>query len=289
MPTLPRHISDVVSDWLSHSEDNIDRIEPLSSGDTSCARVISQAGLDLFLKWRRNAIDGMFAAEAQGLQALAQAKTGLRIPKVHLCEEQFIAMEHVATKPGSEADWQALGVGLAKLHNNKVAEFGFAVDTFCGPTRQNNRKSRDGFQFFAEQRLLPLTATGRDKGLLQRQDCRAIESICDKLPVLLPAQAACLIHGDLWNGNVLFAQSGAAVLIDPAAYQGWAEAELAMTTLFGGFADAFYSEYQNHAGIDARWRERVDIYNLYHLLNHLVLFGEGYYASVSRILKSFRP
>jgi fructosamine-3-kinase len=87
---------------------------------------------------------------------------------------------------------------------------------------------------------------------------------------------------------VLFAESGAPVLIDPATYNGWAEADLAMTVLFGGFAEAFYSEYGNLSGIDPDWTKRADIYNLYHLLNHLTLFGAGYFQAVARILAPFK-
>jgi protein-ribulosamine 3-kinase len=287
MSALPRPISDAFLQWLDNLEDSIEKFEALSSGSTNSARVVSRNGMDLFLKWRDDVIDGFFAAEAEGLAALGQQKSGLRIPKVHWHDENFVAIDYIATKPPAEADWIALGIGLARLHSATSTEFGFHVDTFCGPTLQNNKKSRDGLQFFAEQRLLPLTETARNKGLLQRKDCRAIESLCAQLPALLPVQPACLIHGDLWSGNALFAQSGAPVLIDPAAYHGWAEAELAMTTLFGGFDDAFHAEYQNHSAIDAQWRQRADIYNLYPLLNHLNLFGEGYLQNVLRIVKSF--
>jgi len=287
MSALPRHISDSLSQKLNNSEDGIAQIESLASGATNSARVILLNGMDLFLKWRSDIVDEFFAAEAQGLTALIQQRSGLRIPKVHCHDENFIAMDYIATIRPTQSDWMALGISLARLHSAAAAEFGFHIDTFCGPTRQNNRKSRDGFQFFAEQRLLPLTEMARNKGLLQRRDCRAIESLCAQLPSLLPAQPACLIHGDLWSGNVLFAQCGEPVLIDPAAYHGWAEAELAMTMLFGGFDDAFYAEYHNHSTADLQWRQRADIYNLYHLLNHLTLFGEEYLQSVLRILKSF--
>lgn len=287
MDTLPRHIKNAISEWLSAKQDSVYRIESIASGDTSSARVLSKAGFDLFVKWRDDVVEDMFEAETQGLLALSRRNSGLRIPKVCFHDEKLIAMDYIATRPPSEADWQALGIGLAQLHSESVIEFGFPVDTFCGPTRQRNKTSGDGFQFFAEQRLLPLTEIARNKGLLQRKDCKAIESLCAQLASLLPLKPACLIHGDLWNGNVLFAQSGAPVLIDPAAYHGWAEADLAMTTLFGGFSDAFYGEYQNHSPVDPHWRQRADTYNLYHLLNHLVLFGEQYRSAVVRILKGF--
>jgi len=288
MTTMPRVTAEAVADWLAAESDRIDRTELLSSGETNSIRLISRDGRDLFVKWREDAIEEFFTAEAAGLAALKHRQSGLGIPQVQFHNENVIAMDYVATKHATEDDWQALGAGLARLHKETHDEFGFDIDTFCGPTRQYNKKNRDGFQFFAEQRLLPLTEIARNKGLLQRRDCKAIEILCHQLPSLIPPQLARLVHGDLWNGNVLFAQSGTPVLIDPATYWGWAEAELAMTVLFGGFMEAFYSEYQNHSDIDPRWRERVDIYNLYPLLNHLVLFGAGYCSAVTHILTPFR-
>jgi fructosamine-3-kinase len=108
-----------------------------------------------------------------------------------------------------------------------------------------------------------------------------------RLPQLVPQQPASLLHGDLWSGNAISDRHGAPAIIDPAVYYGWAEAELAMTALFGAFAESFYQAYQEMRPLESGWRERFDIYNLYHLLNHLNLFGESYLGEVRAILRRY--
>ena len=114
-----------------------------------------------------------------------------------------------------------------------------------------------------------------------------VERVCDRLPELIPEQAPALLHGDLWSGNVHAGPDGLPVLIDPAVYQGWPEAELAMTRLFGGFDQAFYDAYESSYPVLADWRERIPLYNLWHLLNHLSLFGRSYLQEVDSILRRY--
>lgn len=104
----------------------------------------------------------------------------------------------------------------------------------------------------------------------------------------MPPQLASLLHGDLWSGNAITDHQGAPAIIDPAVYYGWAEAELAMTSLFGAFPDAFYRAYQEVRTLEAGFRERFPLYNLYHLLNHLNLFGKSYLSSVLSILRKYQ-
>jgi fructosamine-3-kinase len=104
---------------------------------------------------------------------------------------------------------------------------------------------------------------------------------------LVPEQPASLLHGDLWSGNAITDDRGSPAIIDPAAYYGWAEADLAMTALFGGFADRFYSAYMETRPLSSGWRERFGLYNLYHLLNHLNLFGRGYYGQVMGVVRKY--
>lgn len=114
-----------------------------------------------------------------------------------------------------------------------------------------------------------------------------VEKLCDRLPELIPEQPASLIHGDLWSGNAMFDSRGQPAIIDPAAHYGWAEAELAMTTLFGSFPDVFYRAYQEARPLEPDFRERFPIYNLYHLLNHVNLFGGGYLGQSLSILRRY--
>jgi fructosamine-3-kinase len=111
-----------------------------------------------------------------------------------------------------------------------------------------------------------------------------VTALAGKLPDLVPAQPASLLHGDLWSGNAIADQHGQPAIIDPAAYYGWAEADLAMTALFGGFSGEFYQAYTEVRPLAPGWRERFSLYNLYHLLNHLNLFGRGYYGQMIQTL-----
>ena len=125
------------------------------------------------------------------------------------------------------------------------------------------------------------------QGRINQQDHHQVLSLAAKLPDLIPEQPASLIHGDLWSGNAIAGPLGEPAMIDPAVHYGWAEAELGMTTLFGGFPQAFYSAYEEVRPLDAGWRERLPIYNLYHVLNHVNLFGEGYLGQARSILHRF--
>ena len=123
--------------------------------------------------------------------------------------------------------------------------------------------------------------------MLNTTDLKRVERLASQLPSLVPSQPACLIHGDLWLGNIIPGPDGQASLIDPAAHYGWAEAELAMTALFGRPPAAFYAAYSAESGLALGYQDRFDIYNLYHLLNHLNLFGASYHASVAVILDRY--
>jgi fructosamine-3-kinase len=124
-------------------------------------------------------------------------------------------------------------------------------------------------------------------GYFQSSELRRVERLCSRLAELIPPQPASLLHGDLWCGNVISDRTGSPAIIDPAVHFGWAEAELGMTALFGGFSEAFYRAYEQVRPLAQGWRERLEIYNLYHLLNHLNLFGSGYYDPVLSILRRY--
>ncbi len=227
-----------------------------------------------------------FAAEAAGLQALTQAGW-LRVPDVLHYSAEIIVLELIDAVPANANYWRSLGAGLAALHSEPAPCFGFTADNYCGSTPQPNPQTDCGYTFFAEQRLGYQARLAYANGKLRKGDLRALEAILPRLPELIPSQSASLIHGDLWSGNVLSDENGDPVLIDPAAHWGWAEADLAMTLLFGGFAAPFYAAYTDVRGFEPGWRERVPLYNLYHLLNHLNLFGAAYYHDVNDVISRF--
>lgn len=248
-------------------------------------RVVLENGETVFLKVHRAPPAGFFEAEAEGLRALS-ATGAIRVPRVLAVSDQGLLLEWVSGPPGPDFG-RKLGEQLAQMHRVTDSAFGFPCDNYCGLTSQPNPRLADGFAFFGEARLLFQARLARDKGLLPAADVRQVETIAHRLADWIPEQPPSLIHGDLWSGNIHAGPGGEPVLIDPAAHFGWAEADLAMTTLFGRQSEDFYAAYAANADLAPDWEERVPLYNLYHLLNHLNLFGGGYRSSVRSVLTRF--
>jgi fructosamine-3-kinase len=238
---------------------------PVSGGDISqAARVKLAGGAQLLVKWHSSSPSGLFTAEQRGLELLRAVGT-LRVPKVVAHREAvagcpaFIAIEWLDLGAKSGQSAEALGTGLAAQHRVLAPSFGLDHSNFIGA-----------------------------KGLLPGDRSRRLEVLLARLGDWLPVQPpASLLHGDLWGGNWLVTTSGEPVLIDPAVYYGHREADLAFTELFGGFPATFYAAYQASWPLDNGYKERKDLYNLYHLLNHLNLFGESYGGSVDSILQRY--
>lgn len=240
----------------------------------------------LFVKQMNPPIAGMFAAEKLGLEALSQGAL-ITAPQPCFQNEHCLVMPFIqSATPVPEFD-ELLGRQLAQLHKQPQPCFGFERDTFCGATRQPNVYTQDGFEFYSQQRFLYLGTRCYENKLLNSSDLQAIEQLCQRLEVLVPPQPPSLLHGDLWRGNVHVDGQGKPVLIDPAVYYGWAEAELAMTRLFGGFSPAFYHAYNEINPMEPGWEARLGLYNLWHLLNHLLLFGESYLYDVRQVFRQY--
>ena len=274
--------------WLlENGFGRIVRQEPLGGGCISdTTRLIMDDGESLFLKQHEAAPEGMFHAEAAGLAALSRCGA-VKIPRVLHTEEDFILLEDLGQGSQRQDYWAKLGRGLADIHSQVHPQFGFSMDNYCGSTPQQNTPTTDGYSFFGDYRILKLASQAFHRHLLDREDLSKLETIASSLQRWIPEQPAVLIHGDLWSGNVHCDEQGNPALIDPAAHWGWAETELAMTELFGGFGGDFYASYAENASLDQDWRERVPIYNLYHLLNHLLLFGASYLGAIRTITRRF--
>lgn len=239
-------------------------------------RAVDPALGAVVIKRRSTAAADFFAAEAEGLAELAATGT-LRVPSVHHADATTLVMEDLGSSQPAAAFWRDAGVGLARLHGHRGARFGFRRDGYCGPTPQANGWDQDGHRFFGEQRLLSLLRRCRDADALSANEARAVESIVQGLSSLVPTMPAVLLHGDLWLGNLHCCGDGTPALIDAGAvHYGWAEADLAMLTLFGEPPPAFWTAYAEAAPLAPDWRDRAPLYNLYHLLNHVLLFGAGY-------------
>ena len=243
----------------------------------------------LFAKWGSHFPKGTFSAEAHGLKLLEKAH-GLQIPHVHFYSDDFIVMDWFGGGKSNQPHVaKALGEGLAKQHHYLGQTYGLEIDNFCGLTPQKNTPNADWVAFFGTMRLGFQMELAEKQGRMPTHRRRKLEKLIAKLPDLLPANPSIsLLHGDLWGGNWLTTDDGQPALIDPAAYYGHRESDLAFTEVFGGFPSGFYDAYQASWALESGYHhERKHIYNLYHLLNHLNLFGESYGHGVDSILKRF--
>jgi protein-ribulosamine 3-kinase len=250
------------------------------------ARLETDTGTSFFLKINEGAPADMFPREAEGLEAL-RVEGAPQVPEPFLWGAGFILMEDLRPAPRRPDYWESFGRQLAVLHENHGERFGFAHDNYIGSTPQPNTWTEDGHIFFAHQRLEFQARLAHKKNLLNAQDMERVNRLAARLPDLVPTQPPSLIHGDLWSGNAVTGPRGEPAIIDPATHFGWAEADLAMTTLFGRFPESFYRAYEERRSLDPGWRGRLPLYNLYHLLNHLNLFGRGYLSSVHEVLRRF--
>ncbi|UTW45269.1 fructosamine kinase family protein [bacterium SCSIO 12696] len=219
--------------------------------------------------------------EAEGLTLLRhciaqQAENPLRIPDVARVSENTLSMTAIKAVSPSSHQWQQLGVGLALLHQQLQPYYGLETDNYIGLNPQPNGISKDWGTFFVEQRLGHQISLIADNALKQNYQQR-LKKAREPLRGFLNhyCQHPSLLHGDLWSGNVLFSSDGV-WLIDPAAYCGDREADLAMTELFGGFDREFYRAYDATYPRTEAYSTKREIYNLYHRLNHYNLFGRSY-------------
>ena len=255
-------------------------------------RVETEEGV-YFAKWLSPHLPPLFGAEVEGLILLNQADCGLLIPQVFGLAEgdegMVLLLEWLDATPVTEQNAATLGAGLARLHRYiSLEHYGLQHDNYVGSTLQINDWYEDWPTFFAENRLRIMAEWLMLAERWPTHRARLLDRLLKRLPELLAHDPApSLLHGDLWQGNWLALPNGQAALIDPSPYFGDRETDLAMTRLFGGFPPAFYDAYEAEWPLEAEAAERMPIYNLYHLMNHLLLFGEQYEASVDRILKRY--
>ena len=282
-------IPDAVCAWLSdHQYGDVIKTSPVGGGCINNGSIIgTTSGSTFFLKTNQSAPADMFAREEEGLVALLSVDGAPRLPKPYLHGPDFLLMEDLASQPKQSLYWTEFGKRLAVLHGHTNPDFGFSSDNYIGSTKQPNPWTGDGWEFFAEHRLLFQAKLANQRGLLGLTEVRLVETLAEDLPQLVPSQPASLIHGDLWSGNATTDSSGNPAIIDPATHYGWAEAELAMTTLFGSFPGQFYSAYQEVRPLSPGYEQRFPIYNLYHLLNHVNLFGTSYFGQTISILRRY--
>ncbi|WP_294428658.1 fructosamine kinase family protein [uncultured Treponema sp.] len=279
---------------------SIVRTDRLSGGDINKAYALHlNNGKSIFMKANAKENAAFFTAEAKGLSAIAETKT-IATPKI-LCtgtdEGQevgysFLFLDYIEPAIKKSNYWELFAQDLAAMHKADTREFvtggkfGFIEDNFIGARVQKNSADDSWISFFRDNRLVPQFKSA--ESYFDETDRAKITKLLDHLEdFLIEPEKASILHGDLWSGNIMCGSDGKAWLIDPACYVGNAEADLAMTELFGGFPKEFYDAYKESNPILPGYNERRDLYNLYHLLNHLNMFGATYLTSVKTIVSEF--
>ena len=222
----------------------------------------------------------LLISEKIGLETLAVAGV-IKVPKVIFVGEtstcSFLICEYFDLKKDNLFSGEILGKQLALLHQNSNEFFGFSEDNWIGLSPQKNHWHENWISFFKKYRLQPQLTWAFERGYRSRLEEKA-ERLMEALPLFFDEYKPqpSLLHGDLWSGNWGTINNSTPVVFDPAIYYGDREADLAMTKLFGGFPQVFYDAYNYQWALDYGFKVRQNLYNLYHLLNHLTLFGEAY-------------
>lgn len=284
LPAIERAIRDAVGENF-----RVRSREEASGGCIHRSFAVSDGDSRFFVKLNDVTALPMFAAEADGLAAIAATGT-FRTPTVvtygHEGQHAYLILEHVDVRPlRSVADGERFAETLAQMHRTSGERFGWHLDNFIGRTPQSNTPTENWALFFARCRLQPqlaLASTNGFTGDIQRRGERLIDRLGALFLDYRPQPA--LLHGDLWHGNAGVTGSGEPVVFDPAVHYGDRESDLAMSELFGGFPGVFYASYRRAARLDTGYEARKPLYSLYHILNHLNLFGRGYLREATRLI-----
>ncbi len=270
----------------------------ISGGDINEAFGLSLSNGDtIFMKRNRKENRSFFDTEIAGLLAIHQtAAVGapeiLGIGTDEESHTSFLLLEFIRGGQRGKDYWEIFAKELAGMHRAGTESFvpggkyGFTGDNYIGAGPQKNEVRDSWVDFYRDCRLIPQLR--RAEGYFSSDDRKKADRLLEHLDrYLTEPEKPSLLHGDLWSGNVITGNDGKAWLIDPAVYVGHAETDIAMTELFGGFSGAFYAAYKETGLMQPGYPERRDLYQLYHLLNHLNLFGGSYLHSVRRILQEY--
>lgn len=262
---------------------------PVGGGCIHSAYCIDGDDKSYFVKLNNAECASMFEVEAQALQEMAATQT-VKVPRP-VCQgaaegTAYLVLEWLPLSTNRTAGDRMLGRQLAAMHRIEQPYYGWTQDNFIGSTPQRNDAANDWTEFWKTRRLdyqLELAAQQGYGGRLQRDGAR----LCDRLDSFFGSYSPkpALLHGDLWGGNHAMDESGRPVIFDPACYYGDREADLAMTELFGGFGADFYAAYNESYPLHSDYPVRKTLYNLYHILNHLNLFGRGYLSQAESMMQ----
>ncbi|HKI79575.1 MAG TPA: fructosamine kinase family protein [Ignavibacteriaceae bacterium] len=288
----------MLTDKLKTKVENIlnDKIQstgPVSGGCISDAYKIScQSGKNYFLKLSSNLPEDMFPKEANGLSELKKSDA-IRVPGVIYKDASIIILEFIQSLGRSKKFFEDFGRKFAELHKFTSQRFGFFEDNYIGATPQlniaNDSEKDNWINFYFNKRILYQFHLAEKNRYSTEELSDGIKKLENKIQEILSGieEAPSLLHGDLWSGNFISDEKGNVCLIDPAVYYGHREADLAMTKLFGGFDKKFYDAYKETYPLKDGYKYRENIYKLYHVLNHLNLFGSGYYSQAISLIRYY--
>lgn len=277
----------------SSIDDRIVNTHSVSGGCISDSQMITtESGKKYFVKVKYSQPDDMFIKEANGLNELRKSNA-IRIPEVISAVSDYILLESIESGTRIKNFFEDFGRKFADLHKFKAEHFGFNENNYIGSNPQinitQNSEATNWTEFYFNKRILFQYELAVKNGYADSTLTSLIKKLENKIPELLKGsdEQPCLLHGDLWSGNFIVDESGEACLIDPAVYYGHREADLAMTKLFGGFSSQFYDSYNEYYPLLDGYEFRENIYKLYHVMNHLNLFGSGYYGQTISLLKYY--
>jgi protein-ribulosamine 3-kinase len=273
----------------THSQFDIIATKSVAGGDINNAFILQGSKQHYFVKLNRASLLEMFAAEFEGLNAISSTNT-IRTPRPILFgqanQSSFLVLEYIEFTRMTATAQRTLGEQLAHLHQQKQPYFGWIRDNTIGSTPQINTRVSNWATFWREHRLgfqLRRAAENGYNGKLQYLGEKLCARVDDFFTHYTPTPS--LLHGDLWGGNIACDTQQRPLIYDPACYFGDRETDLAMTELFGGFGVDFYSAYNSVWTLDAGYQTRKTLYNLYHILNHVNLFGAGYERQAQQMME----
>lgn len=249
-------------------------VDRLHGGTIASTLVVTlDDGTRMVLKQSRHAIEGAWDIEADGLDAL-RVEGGPLVPAVHAFGDDFLLIEELPHPVPDDGEfWEVFGRQLAVLHGVTNAQHGWHRENLLGAVTQRNDWHDDGWVFFGQCRLLRYLELENVQAALDVDDRALLERVASRLPDLVPAQPASLVHGDLWRPNVLAASATEPALCDPAATYGWAEIDISMLLCSGGVPDACFAAYEEVRPLDAGWRDRAPLLHVREQLSVLAHIG----------------
>jgi fructosamine-3-kinase len=283
-------LSELIPEISKHSGIKLESSEPslnLASDGVLKAKAYSEK-TSFFIKVTQNNNFNRLTTEARGLKSIAETNT-IRTPSIIACGETkqcaYIILEYLELQPKTNLSASILGSKLAEAHKNTQELFGLNENNWIGLTRQHNQQHNNWPTFYLEQRLKPQLELAYLNGYKNTLKIKADHLIKgNDLFFKDYSPTPSLLHGDLWAGNWGTLNENEPVIFDPAVYYGDRETDIAMTLLFGGFPGGFYKSYNKAWPLSEGFKNRQDLYNLYHVINHLNIFGQGYLSQAENLL-----